>query len=172
MEKMREFKELDEEARKEAFDKFVRRQKVGLGINAIQTVSDDGYHVVRTNFVTAQETRKGKESVTRAIPTPMALLLVTGQSPTEDRLPPRVPTVALVRSARDTIKSVLTETETEIIGRGTRKGRPRREDPATIATTMIGMTRTSIEEPAKMSTGLGGKVKLMTSLWKMSMSQR
>lgn len=29
MEKMREFKDLDEDGRKEAFDKFVRRQKVG-----------------------------------------------------------------------------------------------------------------------------------------------
>jgi hypothetical protein len=28
MEKLREFKDLDEEGRKEAFDKFVKRQKV------------------------------------------------------------------------------------------------------------------------------------------------
>lgn len=117
----------------------------------------------RRNYESVYETRKGSESETPATPTRMDQLQVTVQSLTAGL--PHLPGLiaALVTNESDMTRTGRTVTGTGTIGRATRRGRLRINDLERIGTTMIVTTRTGIGGAAKMSTGLGGKGKLMMS---------
>ena len=175
MEKLREFKDLDEEGRKEAFEKFVRRQKVRFARDAASTEVCPLIRASRTSrksFATVPSSGTVNANEMPPIRTPTAPPPeATDPNPTAGPPRPRAPIDApaatsapgTTRIGIGTLQSIVPETRIVrgISGTGMRG-----------MMMMSARARTSTDGRARMSRGRGGWVKLPTSRRRKSMSTR